>query len=184
MGEISQGFYESTEARLLPLLVRPEDSVLELGAGLGFIAALLMTQCRPRAYCAIEADARLIPLIQKTLDLNDVRGEFEVRNAILTEDAEKLRDQVNTGGQLSDVIATCEYFPSFTRRMIAAGEEAAELPKMCEIISRNYDREGEYLTKNISTAIEPVMVVGLAGVVLLIALAIFLPMWNMAAVIG
>jgi len=92
LGKISDGGYESTEATLLPLLVQPEDSVLELGAGLGFIAAMLMTHCRPRAYCAIEADARLIPLIQRTLDLNNVKGEVEVRNAILTEDAKKLRE--------------------------------------------------------------------------------------------
>jgi type II secretory pathway component PulF len=103
---------------------------------------------------------------------------------LLQDDAQKLRDQVNTGGRLSDVIVTCEYFPSFTRRMISAGEEAAELPKMCEIISKNYDREVEHLAKNVSTLIEPIMIVGLAGIVLVIALAIFLPMWDMGSLVG
>ena len=103
---------------------------------------------------------------------------------LLEADAEKLRDQVNTGGRLSDVIVTCQYFPTFTRRMISAGEEAAELPKMCEIVSRNYNREVEHLAKNVTTVIEPILIVGLAGVVTIIALAIFLPMWNMASLIG
>ena len=103
---------------------------------------------------------------------------------LLQADAQKLRDQVNTVGRLSDVIVTCQYFPTFTRRMIAAGEEAAELPKMCEIISRNYDREVQHLAKNVSTLIEPVMIVGLAGIVLIIALAIFLPMWDMGALMS
>jgi hypothetical protein len=57
------GCYEATEARLLPPILRSDDSVLEIGAGLGFVAALLMSQCRPRAYCAVEADARLMHLL-------------------------------------------------------------------------------------------------------------------------
>jgi len=36
----------------------------------------------------------------------------------------------------------------------------------------------------VTTVIEPILIVGLAGVVLLIALAIFLPMWNMTALLG
>ena len=103
---------------------------------------------------------------------------------LLQAEAEKLRDQVNLGGRLSDAMVTCQYLPTFARRMIAAGEEAGELPKMCEIVARNYDREVVHLTKNVTTVIEPIMIVGLAGIVLLIALAIFLPMWNMAALIG
>ena len=103
---------------------------------------------------------------------------------LLQIDAEKLRDQVNLGGRLSDAVVTCQYLPAFARRMIAAGEEAGELPKMCEIVARNYDRDVVHLTKNVTTVIEPIMIVGLAGIVLLIALAIFLPMWNMAALIG
>jgi MSHA biogenesis protein MshG len=103
---------------------------------------------------------------------------------LLIADAEKMRDQVNHGGRLSDVLLTCSYIPSFTKRMLTAGEEAGELPKMCAVVTRHYDREVTHLTKNVTTVIEPVMIVGLAGVVLLVALAIFLPMWNMAALVG
>jgi type II secretory pathway component PulF len=68
--------------------------------------------------------------------------------------------------------------------MLTAGEEAGELSKMCTVVTRHYDREVTHLTKNVTTVIEPVMIAGLAGVVLLVALAIFLPMWNMAALVG
>ncbi len=103
---------------------------------------------------------------------------------LLELDTDKLQNQVKRGGRLSDVLLTCTYFPPFTRRMMAAGEDAAELPRMCEIISSHYDREVGYLTKNIATIIEPLMIVGLAGVVLIIALAIFLPMWDMGKLVG
>jgi type II secretory pathway component PulF len=91
---------------------------------------------------------------------------------------------VNSGGKLSDVFAVCGYLPPFTRRMLAAGEEAAEMSSMCEVVARHYDREVHHASKNVTALIEPIMVIGLAAVVLVIALAIFLPMWSMAALIG
>ena len=103
---------------------------------------------------------------------------------MLQEDAEKMCDQIRGGGRLRDVMISCQYFPPFTRRMLSAGDEAAELSKMCEIVSGHYDREVSHLSKNIATAIEPILIVGLAAVVLIVALAIFLPMWNMGALVG
>jgi type II secretory pathway component PulF len=116
------------------------------------------------------------------IDALEMSGKASGR-PLLMADAQRMRDQVNLGGRLADVIVRCEYLPPFTRRMIASGEEAGELPRLCSVVARDYDRDVMYLTKNVSTVIEPVMIVGLAGVVLLIALAIFLPMWNMATLI-
>jgi len=117
------------------------------------------------------------------MDALEMSGRASGRPLMLA-DAEKMREQVNHGGRLADVLLTCSYLPAFTRRMFTAGEEAAELPKMCAVVARHYDREVAHLTKNVTTVIEPIMIVGLAGVVLLIALAIFLPMWNMTALVG
>lgn len=97
---------------------------------------------------------------------------------LLQFDTEKMQDQVRQGGRLADVMLACTYLPGFARRMIAAGEEAAELPKMCEIVARHYDREVAHLTKNLPTVLEPILVVFLAGGFLVIALAIFMPMWQ------
>ncbi|HWB19153.1 MAG TPA: type II secretion system F family protein [Phycisphaerales bacterium] len=102
---------------------------------------------------------------------------------LLQADAEKMCAQVNRGGRLSDVMRNCLYLPPFARRMLTAGEEAADMSKMCAVITRHYDREVTHLTKNVTTVIEPIMIVGLAGIVLIVALAIFLPMWNMATLI-
>jgi type II secretory pathway component PulF len=120
---------------------------------------------------------------QSLLEALSLAGRASGR-PLLAADAEKMREQVNHGGRLADVLLTCSYIPSFTRRMLTAGEEAGELSKMCAVVTRHYDREVTHLTKNVTTVIEPIMIVGLAGVVLLVALAIFLPMWNMAALVG
>lgn len=103
---------------------------------------------------------------------------------LLIADVEKMADQVKNGGRLSDVLSQCEYLPPFTRRMLASGEEAAEMSRMCDVVARNYDREVAYLTKNVATVIEPIMIAGLAMIILVVALAMFLPMWNMAELMG
>lgn len=117
------------------------------------------------------------------IDALDMAGRASGRPLLLA-DAEQMKERVRQGGRLTDCLGTCQYVPGFARRMISAGEDAGELPKMCELVARHYDRETEHLTRNISTLIEPILVAGLAGVVLIIALAIFLPMWNMAALLS
>jgi type II secretory pathway component PulF len=116
------------------------------------------------------------------LDSLDMSGKASGR-PLLQADAQKMREQVNHGRRLAEVMLACVYLPGFARRMIASGEEAAELSRMCQIIARHYDREVDHLTKNITTVIEPLLIVGLAGIVALIALAIFMPMWNMASLL-
>jgi len=103
---------------------------------------------------------------------------------LLEADVALMRDRVCGGHRLRDVIATCSYFPPFTQRMLSAGEEAADLTKMCQIIARHYEREVSHLSRNIATALEPMLIAGLAAIVLIVALAIFLPMWNMGALMG
>ena len=112
------------------------------------------------------------------LDALEMSGRASGR-PMLQADTLKMRDRVKQGGRLADVLLACTYLPGFARRMIAAGEEAAELPRMCEIVARHYDREVAHLTKNVSTVVEPILIVGLAAIVLLFSLAIFLPMWDM-----
>jgi type II secretory pathway component PulF len=103
---------------------------------------------------------------------------------LLQADTGRMCEQVKEGRRLADVMQACEYMPGFARRMIAAGEEAGDLPRMCEIVARHYDRELGHLTKSLPTVLEPVLVALLAGGFLLLALAIFLPMWDMGAALG
>jgi FkbM family methyltransferase len=72
---IGNGSYEAAESKSLLKLIGQNDSVLELGAGLGYIASLVGTICKPAAYLAIEADPRLIPVIKRTLALNGVSAQ-------------------------------------------------------------------------------------------------------------
>lgn len=102
----------------------------------------------------------------------------------LQRDVQRMIGQVRSGGRLTEALAHCDYLTPFAKRMLVAGEQSAELPRMCAVVSRHYDRETAHLAKNLSTFVEPVLIVAIAGVVLVIALAIFLPMWDMAKLVG
>ncbi len=116
------------------------------------------------------------------IDCLELAGRVSGR-PLLKLDTEKMIDQVNSGGRLADVLMACTYLPGFAKRMITAGEESAELPKMCKIVVRHYRREVTYLCKNLGTVLEPLLVFAMAALVLGVALAIFLPMWNMVTLV-
>lgn len=102
----------------------------------------------------------------------------------LRRDAEALAREVEAGRPLADGLRASENLTAFTKRMLCAGETSGELPRMCQVVARHYDRECGHLTRNLTTLIEPVLVVGIAAMVLVVALSIFLPMWNMASLLG
>lgn len=117
------------------------------------------------------------------IDSLDMAGRASGQSG-MRRDAERLVEQVKTGGRLSESLRRCTYLTPFTKRMLSAGEAAGELSKMCSVVARHYDRETKHLTKTAAQLIEPVLIVGIAGMVLVVALAIFLPMWNMVNLIG
>ncbi len=112
------------------------------------------------------------------IDALDLGGKSS-GSTLLGADIERLSRQVRTGGRLSECLNACTYFTSFARRMISAGETSAQLPSMCALIARHYERETKHQTKTLTTLVEPLLIVVIALVVLVVALGIFLPMWDM-----
>jgi len=68
----AEGYYEGSEIAALRRVVRPGDVVLEIGAGVGFISTFLLGHLAARRVYAVEADPRLIPVIESTHALNNV----------------------------------------------------------------------------------------------------------------
>jgi len=63
--------------------------------------------------------------------------------------------------------------------MVAVGEESGKLSDLLMHVSDYYDAQSEYIIKNLSTLLEPILIVFLGLGVLFIALGVFLPMWNL-----
>lgn len=102
---------------------------------------------------------------------------------MMQKDIDAILQQVMRGSRMAEAFRTCTYLTPFAKRMLAAGEESAELTRMCAVVCRHYDAETAYLAKSVATVIEPLLVVGIALIVLVVALSVFLPMWDMVNLI-
>jgi FkbM family methyltransferase len=78
---IRTGHYEGAESREIARIVQPEERIVELGAGIGFIATTAMKTGQVKSLIAYEANPKLVPLIRQNAALNDVA--FEVVNAVI-----------------------------------------------------------------------------------------------------
>ena len=100
-------------------------------------------------------------------------------NEFMAERVVRLRDAVERGDPVSRAAATVGMFPPLVIQMISVGEETGDLGELLEEISGFYEREVDYALKNLSAAIEPIMIVIIGAMVCVLALGVFLPMWEM-----
>lgn len=105
-----------------------------------------------------------------------------VGNDVIGEELMGLRDEVRDGKGLSSSIMKRPIFPPMVSNMLSVGEETGRLDDMAESIAYYYDEEIKYTVDTMTDMIEPLLTIFIAGGVLLFALAIFLPMWDMITV--
>jgi MSHA biogenesis protein MshG len=104
-------------------------------------------------------------------------------NVVICREVEGLRESVRGGTELSQAIKQSGVFTPMVVQMISVGEQAGKMDEMMGKVSQYYDLEIEYTIKNLSTLIEPVLIITIGAMVLFLALAIFLPMWDMAKIV-
>lgn len=105
-----------------------------------------------------------------------------VGNVIIGEELRDLRSEVRDGKGISSSLLKKPLFPPMVSNMLAVGEETGRLDEMAESIAYYYDQEIKYTVATLTDLIEPILTLVIAGGVLLFALAIFLPMWNLIEV--
>jgi MSHA biogenesis protein MshG len=77
---------------------------------------------------------------------------------------------------------TAGVFTPVVLQMVAVGEETGELDSLMDEIAEMYEREVDYELKTLSSQIEPILIVGLGIIVLVLALGVFLPIWDLSKV--
>ena len=102
-----------------------------------------------------------------------------VDNAYIGSRIEQMRDGIERGESITRCAAATGVFTPVVLQMIAVGEETGELDSLLFEIAGMYERETDYNIKGLSAAIEPVLLAVIAVLVLLLALGVFLPLWNM-----
>ena len=106
-----------------------------------------------------------------------------VENSYLNQKLSVIKEEIVKGGSITDGFKYSGFFEPMIIQMVKAGEESGSLTKMFEKISDYYLNEYRYIVDNISTLIEPLLIAAIAGFVLMLALGIFLPMWNLTEAI-
>lgn len=97
-------------------------------------------------------------------------------------DCKRVADRLSEGETLGEALSSAPFLPVFARRMLGAGTDAADLSRASLLVAKHFDRKASALTKSVSGLIEPIMTVSMAGLVLLVALSVFLPMWQLARI--
>ena len=102
-------------------------------------------------------------------------------NEYMTERVLALRDGVERGEGLFRTAQTAELFTPLALQMISIGEETGELGEMLAEVADFYEREVDHDLETMSAALEPLLIVSVGLMVLVLALGVFLPLWDMAA---
>ncbi|MGH8757558.1 MAG: type II secretion system F family protein [Burkholderiales bacterium] len=93
-----------------------------------------------------------------------------------------MRDGVERGESVLRTAISTGVFTPVVHQMIAVGEETGELDDLMHEVAQLYEREVEYEVKTLSSQIEPILIIGLGVLVLVLALGVFLPIWDLARV--
>lgn len=105
-----------------------------------------------------------------------------VDNAYLCARIEQMRDGVERGESILRTSVAAGVFTPVVLQMIAVGEESGSLDELMDEIAQMYEREVDYELKTLSAQIEPILIVFLGIMVLILALGIFLPIWDLGKV--
>ncbi len=102
-----------------------------------------------------------------------------IDNLPLKEKLLNVRSTVEKGGSLNDGLADTGLFENMVIQMVSAGESSGQLDAMLDKVNDYYKMRFDAIIDGLSEAIEPVMLFIIAAMVILLALGIFLPMWDM-----
>lgn len=100
-------------------------------------------------------------------------------NIIIARAITNIKESVKQGRGISEPMKVSGLFPPIVVQMVYAGEQSGRVDELLLNVADYYDRESGYMIRNLTTYIEPILIFILAVMVLVMALAIFMPMWNL-----
>ena len=103
-----------------------------------------------------------------------------IGNEAIGRELEGVQSRLEQGHGIARPLMSARYFTPMVVNMVAVGEEAGNLDEMLKEISNHYDSEVEYATRRLTTAMGPVLIVLMSALVGFFALAVYMPMWDLA----
>jgi MSHA biogenesis protein MshG len=106
-----------------------------------------------------------------------------VNNAFMADRILNMRRNIERGESLSRVASSSKMFTPLVLQMINVGDETGRVDELLAEVADFYEREVDYDLKSLTSKIEPILISVVAGMVLILALGIFTPMWDMMGAI-
>jgi type II secretory pathway component PulF len=117
-----------------------------------------------------------IPIIQSLTIVSSVVGNVVYENIFL-----KAADEIKVGGTISAVLQKYpEQIPSIVSQMIRVGEESGQIDSVLQHVARFYNKEALDMAKNLSTLIEPLLMVIIGVSVGLLSFSVIMPIYDLA----
>ena len=104
--------------------------------------------------------------------------EFTTANKVITAVIDKMRISISKGESISNALKAGKIFPPIVTQMVAAGEESGTLDDMLAKSAGFLDEDIDEAIKSLVVKLEPILTFALAGIIGFIALAIYLPMFD------
>ena len=106
-----------------------------------------------------------------------------VGNTVVGREIMRARRAVEGGDSLAGPLGRSPVFPHLLTEMVAIGEKTGALDTLLGSIAEHYETEANHTIRNLPTIIEPILLATVAGLVLLLALSVFLPLWDMVRLV-
>lgn len=120
-----------------------------------------------------------VPLVEALDSASGAAGNVVYENAII-----QIRNGVSTGQSLQSATNMTGVFPTMTVQMIAIGEEAGSLDMMLDKVASFYEEEVDNAVDNLSSLLEPMIMVVLGVLVGGLVIAMYLPIFQLGQVVG
>jgi type IV pilus assembly protein PilC len=120
-----------------------------------------------------------VPILEGLTIVSKTSGNVVVENALL-----KTRQSISEGRSIAEPLAETGIFPPMVIQMISVGEATGALDSMLSKIANFYDDEIDVAVDSMTALLEPVMMVFLGGVVGGMIIAMYLPIFKLASVVG
>ncbi len=119
-----------------------------------------------------------VPLVEAMESVAGSVGVDIYKEAVL-----KMRDEITTGTSLTDSMIHAKFFPTMVIQMTSIGEESGAIDSMLEKVADFYEEEVDNMVDNLSSLMEPLIMVVLGGIVGTIIMAMYLPIFKMGSAI-
>ena len=124
--------------------------------------------------------ATLIASGVSVLEVFDILSAMS-NNDIMRNSVKKAKDHIVDGANISAGMTQTGFFPNIAIKMVQVGEESGTLPQVLEKTADYYERKVDSTITMVMNLLEPLMIVIVGGIVLVVVLALYLPIFSMSA---